>query len=143
MGMTKPPRGGSIKAGKSTDSLEQSILGLASGILLMMVLALVLLRSDSKLQAIGGIAVSAWIAAYFDNIDQAEDEGICEKLRLYYDNEDSESNFTVARELGRREIEGEVAKSLLPLAAVYDMALGYCQPQADRTRAFDYLALVQ
>lgn len=82
-------------------------------------------------------------ACAFDNIEQAEGEGICKKLRLYYENEDPESSFTVTRELHRRELEGEVAKSLLALAALYDMALGYCLPQEDRTRAFDYLALLQ
>lgn len=82
-------------------------------------------------------------AGPFENIDQAKHEGICKKLRLYYENEDPESNFTFARILERQEIEGEVAKSLLPLAALYDMALGYCLPREERTRAFDYFALVQ
>lgn len=82
-------------------------------------------------------------ACPFDNVDQAEDKDIYAKLCLYYENEDSESSFTVARELGCKEIECEIAKTLLPLAALYDATLGYCIPKEGRTRVYDYLALVQ
>jgi hypothetical protein len=81
-------------------------------------------------------------ACPFENIEKTEYEDINKKLHLYYENEDPESNFTITRELRHQEVEGEVAKSFLPIAALYDMALGYCLPQEERARAFDYLALL-
>lgn len=82
-------------------------------------------------------------ACYFENVEQHSNARISDKLRLYYKNEDGESNFSLTRELTRAEIEDEVARSLLPLAGLYDMTLGYCQTPEERARAFDYLALLQ
>ena len=81
-------------------------------------------------------------ACPFENVDRARRASAYEKLLLYYENEDAECNFTLEAEFGEAAREADLLKSLLPLLALYDAALGYCLPRSSTDRVLDYVSLV-
>ena len=82
-------------------------------------------------------------ACWFENLNGSGLKNAFKLLGLYYENDDPESNFTVTWEIDPLQGKEEVAKSLLSLAALYDIAFGYCQPKRRRSRAFEYHTLLK
>lgn len=82
-------------------------------------------------------------ACVFDNVDRAKGASVFKKLDLYYQNKtDDENNFTIEQAFGVMATKAELVGTLLPLAALYDAAYGYCLPAKARDRILDYVSLV-
>lgn len=82
-------------------------------------------------------------ACPFDNVDAAAKAAAVYKLGLYFDNEqDPENAFTLSHQVNLGDGEGDALAALLRLAAVYDLAMGYCVRPWNRSRVYDYLGLL-
>lgn len=82
-------------------------------------------------------------AGFFENMKGARGRSVLERLLLYYENEDRECSFTLEREFDGSATEADLLQTLLPLAMLYDSAMGYCIPRRSRDRILSYVPLVK
>lgn len=98
-------------------------------------------RLVERLLSVPGLEFNT--ACVFDNVDRAKGASVFKKLDLYYQYKtDDENNFTIERAFGATATKAELVGTLLPLAALYDAAYGYCRSKKARDRILDYVSLV-
>ena len=80
----------------------------------------------------------------FDNVDAYKGKDLTRKLLLYYQNEnDNESQFTISRELFADNKMSDAVDAVVPLAVLYDCAMGYSQVRKNRDRFLDLMNVIE
>ena len=71
----------------------------------------------------------------FDNVNAYRGKALSRQLSLYFENlKDEENTFMISRELVIGNEFGEAVEAIIPLAILYQCAIGYCQRRKDRGR---------
>ena len=83
-------------------------------------------------------------AVPFNNVDAYKGKDVVRKLSLYYQNiHDNENYFTIYKELTANHEMSDAVKSVIPLAILYDCAMGYSQLRKNRDRMFQLMNIIE